>query len=101
MVHVQVQAAVIQPERLLSRVTNTFNFLFSVELRRDDSGRQLPLMEVVPGTGEVGPWRGVPPTWGMRLAESLQAHVHPPPRQAFDDEFPVPPCGRGVELVLP
>jgi hypothetical protein len=53
MLHVQVQASVTQPERLQSRVTNTFNFVFRVDLRRDAEGKCLPLIKVLPGTGEA------------------------------------------------
>ena len=48
----QVEASVTQPERLRSYVTNTFNFEFSTELRRDGDGKLLPLPRILPTTGE-------------------------------------------------
>jgi hypothetical protein len=56
LMHVQVQASVTQPAKLQSRVTNTFNFLFRVRLREDGQGRVLPLMKVLPSTGESRAW---------------------------------------------
>jgi acyl-coenzyme A thioesterase 9 len=50
LVHLQVEASVTQPEKLASEVTNTFNFTFQVELRRDAAGNYVAPKQVLPGT---------------------------------------------------
>ncbi|KAL4856193.1 Zinc finger MYND domain-containing protein 10 [Chlorella vulgaris] len=50
LVHLQVEASVTQPEKLASEVTNTFNFTFQVELRRDAAGDYVAPKQVLPGT---------------------------------------------------
>ena len=49
-VHTQVQAEVIKPEELQSFETNTFNFYFIVNLRKDERGEFKPLAKVWPAT---------------------------------------------------
>lgn len=48
MAHVQVEASVTQPERRSSVVTNTFNFVFSFELERDEAGAPIAPKRVLP-----------------------------------------------------
>jgi hypothetical protein len=48
---------VTQPERRSSVVTNTFNFVFSFELERDETGAPLPPKRMLPSTGGLqGGW---------------------------------------------
>lgn len=51
MAHLKVEASVTQPERRSSVITNTFNFVFSFELERDETGAPLPPKRMLPSTG--------------------------------------------------